>query len=192
VSDVWMPWDPEGSRPQRDRPGGDGPDPEPIVRQVRIGFLFAGILVAAMVHAGLTRLAGDRVGGGALAVTAAVAVIVVALMGVAAWALRPSRLLVVGKQALVAPDPRERRPRAERARAMGFRGLAMSWAGQAVVLGMVPASAGLVLQVLHGAAWELLVFAGLSLLAGFVFQHEVSDAVRRAVDDPELRDSYGA
>jgi hypothetical protein len=191
VSDVWTPWDPEGSRPRGDEPGRDGPDPEPIVRQVRIGFLFAGILVAAMVHAGLTRLAADQVRGGELAVTAAVAVVVVAVMGLAAWALRPSRLLVVGKRALLTPDPRERRPRAERARAMGFRGLAMSWAGQAVLLGMVPVTVGLVLHVLHGYVWELLAFAGLSLLAGLVFQHEVSDAVRRAVDDPELRASYG-
>jgi hypothetical protein len=60
-----------------------------------------------------------------------------------------------------------------------------------VLLGLVPVTAGLVLHVLHGYVWELLVFAGLSLLAGFVFQHEVSDAVRRAVADPELRDSYG-
>jgi hypothetical protein len=191
VSDVWSPWDPEGSRPGGKEPGRDGPDPEPIVRQVRIGFLFAGILAAAMVHAGLTRLAGDHVRGAELAVTGAVAVIVLAVMGVAVWALRPSRLLVVGKRALDTPDPRERRPRAERARAMGFRGLAMGWAGQAVLLGMVPVTVGLVLHVLHGSVWELLVFAGLSLLAGFVFQHEVSDAVRRAVDDPELRDSYG-
>jgi hypothetical protein len=161
------------------------------VRQVRIGFLFAGLLAAAMVHAGLTRLTGDRARGGELAVTAAVAVIVLAVMGVAAWALRPSRLLVVGKRALLTADPRERRPRAERARAIGFRGLAMGWAGQAVLLGLVPVTAGLVLHVLHGYVWELLVFAALSLLAGFVFQHEVSDAVRRAVNDPELRDSYG-
>jgi hypothetical protein len=191
VSDIWSPWDPEGSRPRGDEPGKDGPDPEPIVRLVRIGFLLAGMLVAAMVHAGLTRLAGDRVQGGELAVTGTVAVIVLAVMGVAAWALRPNRLLVVVKRALHTPDPRQRRPRAEQARAMGFRGLAMSWAGQAVLLGMVPATVGLVLQVLHGYVWELLVFAGLSLLAGFVFQHQVSDAVRRAVDDPELRDSYG-
>jgi hypothetical protein len=191
VSDVWTPWDPEGSRPG-DRPGPEGPDPEPIVRVVRIGFLFAGILVAAMVHAGLNRIAGERIRGGSLAVTAGAAVVVVAILALAAWALRPSRLLVVGKQALHARDPRERRPRAERARAMGFRGLAMGWAGQAVLLGLVPATVGLVLQVMHGYSWELLAFAGLSLLAGFVFQREVSEAVRRAVNDPELRDSYGA
>jgi hypothetical protein len=192
VSDVWTPWDPEGSRPG-DGPGQEGPDPEPIVRQVRIGFLFAGILVAAMVHAGLTRMAGERIrGAGSLAVTASAAVLVVAILGVAAWALRPSRLLVAGKQALRTSDPRERRPRAERARAMGFRGLAMGWAGQAVLLGLIPAAVGLVLQVMHGYAWELFAFAGLSLLAGLVFQREVSDAVRLAVNDPELRDSYGA
>jgi hypothetical protein len=192
VSDVWTPWDPEGSRPSGKRPGPDGPDPEPIVRQVRVGFLFAGILVAAMVHAGLNRMAGERLQAGSLAVTLTAAVLVVAVLGVAGWAFRPSRLLVVGKRALTAADPRERRPRAERARAMGFRGLAMNWAGQAVLLGLVPATVGLVLQVLHGTAWELLAFAGLSLLAGLVFQHEVSDAVRLAVNDPELRDGYGS
>ncbi len=191
MSDVWTPWDPEGSRPG-DGPGQEGPDPEPIVRLVRIGFLFAGILVAAMVHAGLNRMGGERIRGGSLAVTATAAVLVVAILGLAAWALRPSRLLVVGKQALRTSDPRERWPRAERARAMGFRGLAMGWAGQAVMLGLVPATVGLVLQVIHGYAWELFAFAGLSVLAGLVFQREVSDAVRLAVNDPELRDSYGA
>jgi hypothetical protein len=191
VSDVWTPWDPEGSRPG-DGPGQEGPDPEPIVRLVRIGFLFAGILVAAMVHAGLSQMAGEGIRGGSLVVTGTAAVAVVAILGAAAWALRPSRLLVAGKQALQTPDPRERRPRAERARALGFRGLAMGWAGQAVLLGLVPVTVGLVLEVLHGYAWELIVFAGLSLLAGLVFQRQVSDAVRLAVNDPELRDSYGA
>lgn len=191
MSDVWTPWDPEGS-PPGDGPGQKGPDPEPIVRLVRIGFLFAGILVAAMVHAGLNRMAGERIRAGSLVVTGAAALLVVALLGVAAWTLRPSRLLVVGKQALQTPDPRERRPRAERARAIGFRGLAMGWASQAVLLGLVPATVGLVLQVMHGYRWELLAFSSLSLLAGLVFQREVSDAVRLAVNDPELRDSYGA
>lgn len=191
MSDVWTPWDPEGS-PHGDRPGQEGPDPEPIVRLVRIGFLFAGILVAAMVHAGLSQVAGEGIRGGDLAVTGIAAVVVVAILGAAAWTLRPSHLLVVGKQALHTPDPRERRPRAERARAIGFRGLAMGWAGQAVLLGLVPVTVGLVLKAMHGHAWELIAFAGLSLLAGFVFQRQVSDAVRQAVNDPELRDSYGA
>jgi hypothetical protein len=51
---------------------------------------------------------------------------------------------------------------------------------------------GLILESLHGHSWELLTFAAVSLLAGFVFQREVSDAVRLAVDDPELRASYGS
>jgi hypothetical protein len=185
------PWDPEGSRP----PGGpgdeQGPDPEPIVRTVRIGFLLAGTMVAAMVNAGLHPV-GHAAAGSSLVVTGAAAAVVLALMALAAWALRPVRLLRVGKRALDAPDPRQRRPRAERARAMGFRGLAMSWASQAMVLGFLPALVGLVLGSLHGQAWELLGFAGVSLLAGFVFQRQVSDAVRLAVDDPELRASYGS
>jgi hypothetical protein len=37
-----------------------------------------------------------------------------------------------------------------------------------------------------------LTFAGISLLAGFVFQRQVAGAVRLAVDDPELRASYGS
>jgi len=56
----------------------------------------------------------------------------------------------------------------------------------------VPAFAGLVLELLHGLVWELLVFAAASLLAGFVFLRQVTDAVRRAVDDPVLRASYGS
>jgi len=185
------PWDPEGSRP----PGGPGdergPDPEPIVRSVRIGFLLAGTMVAAMVNTGLHRAADGIPTRPSLAVTGVAAGVVLAVMAMAVWALRPARLLTVGKRALEATDPRERRPRAERARAMGFRGLAMSWAGQAMVLGFLPAVVGLVLGSLHGLPWELLAFAGVSVLAGFVFQHEVSGAVRLAVDDPQLRASYG-
>src|SRR4029453_1858181 len=51
--------------------------------------------------------------------------------GGARRARRPARLLVAGKRALDHPDPRLRRPRAERARAIGFRGLAMGWGRQA-------------------------------------------------------------
>jgi hypothetical protein len=36
------------------------------------------------------------------------------------------------------------------------------------------------------------VFAGVSLVAGFVYQLQVTGAVRLAVDDPELRASYGS
>jgi hypothetical protein len=194
VSDVWHPLDPEGSRPREPAGGDRGPDPEPIVRTVRVAFLLAGMVVAVMVNAGLNRL-GDPAPAApvaGLAVTAVVAVAVLAVL-LGAWlALRPARLLVAGKRALDHPDPRQRRPRAERARAIGFRGLAMGWAGQALVLGLVPALAGLVLELLHGRQWELLLFAGISLLAGFVFQLQVAGAVRLAVDDPELRASYGS
>ncbi len=188
MSNVWTPWDPEGSRsrePSRER----GPDPEPIVRTVRVGFLFAGMVVAVMVNAALhTALTGTSPN---LAITGMVAAVVLAVLGLAAWAFRPARLLLVGKRALRTPDRRELQPRAERARAMGFRGLAMTWATQAMVLCFLPALAGLVLELAHGVDWELLAFAGMSLLAGFLFQYQVAGAVRRAVDDPELRARYG-
>jgi hypothetical protein len=194
MSDVWHPLDPEGSR-QHDAPGRDrGPDPEPIVRTVRVAFLFAGMVVAAMVNAGLNGLGGATVAApvGRPAVTAVMAVAVLAVLGGAWLALRPARLLTVGKRALAHPDPRQRQPRAERARAIGFRGLAMGWAGQAMVLGLVPAFAGLVLELLYDRQWELLSFAAISLLAGFVFQRQIAGAVRLAVEDPELRASYGS
>ena len=195
MSDVWHPLDPEGSRPKEPSGQDRGPDPEPIVRTVRIAFLLAGMVVAVMVNAGLNGLGGpsatvERVAG--VAVTAVVAVAVLAVL-VGAWlALRPTRLLVAGKRALDHPDPRLRQPRAERARAIGFRGLAMGWAGQALVFGLLPAFTGLVLELLYDRQWELLTFAGISLLAGFVFQLQVAGAVRLAVDDPELRASYGS
>jgi hypothetical protein len=189
VSNVWTPWDPEGSR-FREPSQEQGPDPEPIVRTVRIGFLLAGMLVAVMVNAALhsAALAGTSPN---LAVTGTVAAIVLVVLALAAWAFRPARLLLVGKRALHTPDRRELQPRAERARAMGFRGLAMTWATQAMVLCFLPAVAGLVLDLAHGVDWELLGFAGMSLLAGIVFQYQVAGAVRRAVDDPELRARYG-
>jgi hypothetical protein len=164
------------------------------VRTVRVAFLLAGMVVAVMVNAGLSGLGGPSVAApvGRPAVTAVVAVAVLAVLGGAWLALRPARLLTVGKRALAHPDPRQRRPRAERARAMGFRGLAMGWAGQAMVFGLLPAFAGLVLELLYHHQWELLAFAGISLLAGFVFQLQIAGAVRLAVDDPELRASYGS
>jgi hypothetical protein len=193
MSDVWHPLDPEGSRPP-DAPGREqGPDPEPIVRTVRVAFLLAGMVVAVMVNAGLNGLGGPSAAPvGRRAVTAVTAVAVLAVLGGAWLALRPARLLTVGKRALAHPDPRQRRPRAERARAIGFRGLAMGWAGQAMVFGLLPAFAGLVLELLYDHQWELLAFAGASLLAGFVFQLQIAGAVRLAVDDPELRASYGS
>ena len=195
MSDVWHPFDPEGSRPP-EAPGREqGPDPEPIVRTVRVAFLLAGMVVAVMVNAGLNGLGGPSAVAGPVAgtaVTGLVAVAVLVVLGGAWLALRPARLLVAGKRALGHPDPRLRRPRAERARAIGFRGLAMGWASQALVFGLLPVFAGLVLELLYDRQWELLTFAGISLLAGFVFQHQVAGAVRLAVDDPELRASYGS
>jgi hypothetical protein len=195
MSDVWHPLDPEGSRPREPSGRDRGPDPEPIVRTVRVAFLLAGMVVAVMVNAGLNGLGGPSAPAApvaGLAVTAVVAVAVLAVLLGAGLALRPARLLVAGKRALDHPDPRLRRPRAERARAIGFRGLAMGWAGQALVFGLVPAFAGLVLEMLHDRQWELLAFAGISLAAGFVFQLQVAGAVRLAVDDPELRARYGS
>jgi hypothetical protein len=194
MSDTWHPLDPEGSR-SREPSGRDrGPDPEPIVRTVRVAFLLAGMVVAVMVNAGLNGLGGSSAAApvSGMAVTAVVAVAVLAVLGGAWLALRPARLLVAGKRALDHPDPRLRQPRAERARAIGFRGLAMGWASQALVFGLLPAFAGLVLELLYDRQWELLAFAGVSLLAGFVFQLQVAGAVRLAVDDPELRASYGS
>jgi hypothetical protein len=195
MSDVWHPLDPEGSRSKEPSGQDRGPDPEPIVRTVRIAFLLAGMVVAVMVNAALNGSGGPTAPAGPVAgtaVTGVVAVAVLAVLGGAWLALRPSRLLVAGKRALDHPDPRLRRPRAERARAIGFRGLAMGWAGQALVFGLLPAFAGLVLELLYDRQWQLLVFAGVSLLAGFVFQLQVAGAVRLAVDDPELRASYGS
>jgi hypothetical protein len=195
MSDVWHPLDPEGSRPPEPSGREHGPDPEPIVRTVRVAFLLAGMVVAVMVNAGLNGLDEPTVAAGPVsgtAVTAVVAVAVLAVLGGAWLALRPARLLVAGKRALDHPDPRLRQPRAERARAIGFRGLAMGWASQALVFGLLPAFAGLVLELLYDRQWQLLAFTGVSLLAGFVFQLEVAGAVRQAVDDPDLRARYGS
>jgi hypothetical protein len=193
VSNVWTPWDPEGHR--LPKPSGDerGPDPEPIVRSVRIGFLLAGILVAAMVNAVNAGLHGGASSGSSdFAVTGIVAAVVLGILGLAGWAFRPSRLLSVGKRALNTLDQRELRPKAERARSMGFRGLAMTWASQALVPCFLPAIAGLGLELAHGDHWELLAFAGISMVAGFLLQHQVAGAVRQAVDDPDLRARYGS
>jgi hypothetical protein len=192
MSDGWSSWDPEGLRPPGPRGGDQGPDPEPIVRLVRVGFLLAGMVVAAVVNAGLRAgPGGDASDRAELATSGIAAAVMLALLGWAAWAFRPSRLVLLGKRALDSPDPRERRPRAERARAMGFRGLAMAWATQAMALCFLPALVGLVLEVLHDRTWELLAFAAVSLAAGFLLHVEVTRAVRLAVDDPELREHYG-
>jgi hypothetical protein len=195
MSDVWHPLDPEGSRPPEPSGYDHGPDPEPIVRTVRVAFLLAGMVVAVMVNAGINGLGGPSAPAAPVTATAVTGVVAVAVLAVlvGAWlALRPARLLLAGKRALEHPDPRLRRPRAERARAIGFRGLAMGWAGQALVFGLIPAFAGLVLELLYDRQWQLLTFAGVSLLAGFLFQLEIAGAVRQAVDDPELRASYGS
>ncbi len=191
MSNVWTPWDPEGSRLPEPSRQEQGPDPEPIVRTVRMGFLLAGILVTVMVNAGLHGTTAPATSPN-LTITGVVGAVVLVVLGLAAWAFRPARLLLVGKRALRSPDRRELQPRAERARAMGFRGLAMTWATQAMVLSFLPALAGLALELAHGARWELLAFAGMSLLAGFLLQFQVAGAVRQAVDDPELRARYGS
>ena len=59
MSDAFSPWDPEGSRPPEPSGEDQGPDPEPIVRTVRVAFLLAGMLVAVIVNAGLNRLTGS-------------------------------------------------------------------------------------------------------------------------------------
>ena len=119
MSDVWHPLDPEGLRPQEPSGQDRGPDPEPIVRTVRVAFLLAGMVVAVMVNAGLTGPGGPSAPAGPIAgtaVTGVVAVAVLAVLGGAWLALRPSRLLVAGKRALDHPDPTDL-PRPERHRA---------------------------------------------------------------------------
>jgi CPA2 family monovalent cation:H+ antiporter-2 len=48
----------------------------------------------------------------------------------------------------------------------------------------LPVLTGLLLKLLHGLAWPLLIFAGLGVAAGAVFQRLIAKAVRLAVDDP--------
>lgn len=190
----FTPWDPEGA-PASHEPGrAQAPDPEPIVRAVRITFLFGGLMAAAMLNAGLQQrpAATGATLGAELAVTGIAAVVVLLALGWGGWAFRPKRLLQVGKRALETPDPRERQPRAEQARAAGFRGLAIGWALQAMVLGFLPVLVGIILHLMHGWVWELLAFTGLGLAAGFLLQHQITGAVRQAVEDPELRAHYGA
>ena len=192
MPDGFSPWDPEGLRPSA--PGEDhGPDADPIVRRVRVFFLLAGMLAAAMVTVGLNPVGTTgNVIEPELGVTAAMAAVLLAILALAWRNLRPDRLLVAGKRALDAPDPRARHPRAERARAMGFAGLASSWAAQAIALATLPVLTGLLLKLLHGESWALLGFGGLGVAAGAVFQQRIARAVRLAVDDPELRNAYGS
>jgi hypothetical protein len=192
MADGFSPWDPQGLRPAG--PGEDrGPDPDPIVRRVRLYFVLAGMLAAAMVTVGLNPVGAT----GSLvppesAVIGVMGLVLLVILALALRNLRPDRLLIAGKRALDEPDPRHRRPRAERARAMGFAGLALGWAMQAIALAMLPVMTGLLLKLLHGLAWPLLTFAGLGVLAGAWFQRLIAKAVRLAVDDPELRAAYGS
>jgi hypothetical protein len=192
MADRFSPWDPAGLRPTG--PGEDhGPDPDPIVRRVRLFFVLAGMLAAAMVTVGLNPIGatGDLVPPQA-AVLGAMGVVLGAILALALRNLRPERLLVAGKRALDEPVARHRRPRAERARAMGFAGLALGWAMQAIAVAMLPVLTGLLVRLLHGLTWPLLAFAGLGVLAGARFQGLIARAVRLAVDDPELRAAYGS
>ena len=192
MSDGFSPWDPQGLRPSGQ--GEDqGPDPDPIVRRVRLFFVLAGMLAAAMVTVGLNPVGvtGDLVPPQS-AVIAGMTLVLLAILGLALRNLAPDRLLIAGKRALDEPDPRHRRPKAERARAMGFAGLALGWSMQAIAVAMLPVLTGLLLKLLHGLAWPLLAFAGLGMLAGALFQRLIAKAVRLAVDDPELRAAYGS
>ncbi len=192
MAEGFSPWDPKGLR--HSAPGDDHrPDPDPIVRRVRLLFVLAGMLAAAMVTVGLNPVAATgTITPPEPPVFAAMGVVLVAILGLALRNLRPDRLLIAGKRALDEPDPRQRRPRAERARAMGFAGLAMGWTTQAIALAMLPVLTGLLLKLLHGLAWPLLSFASLGVVAGTVFQRLIVKAVRLAVDDPELRAAYGS
>ena len=195
MSDVWHPLDPEGSR-QPDAPGRDrGPDPEPIVRTVRVAFLFAGMVAAVMVNAGLNGVGGPSAAAvpvAGVAVTAVVAVAVLAVLAVAWLACARPGCWWRASRPLATPTRACASLGAEQAQAIGFRGLAMGWASQALVFGLLPVFAGLVLELLYDRQWELLSFAAISLLAGFVFQRQIAGAVRLAVEDPELRASYGS
>jgi hypothetical protein len=189
MSDGFTPWEPRGLRPG---PGTEGPDPDVIVRRVRLQFLLAGLLAAAMVTTGLNPAGFVRPLPPSLAMTAATGLLLLALLAFAWWRLHPDRLVVAGKRALDAPDARRRRPRAEWARATGFAGLATGWAMQAILLALLPVLTGLLLQLLHDETWPLLAFAAVGLAAGVAFQRRIARAVHRAVEDPELRNAYGS
>jgi len=189
MADGFTPWEPRGLRPG---PGGGGPDPDVIVRRVRLQFALAGLLAAAMVTTGLHPFGAVRPLPPSLAVTGALGVTLLSLLVFAWWRLQPERLVVAGKRALDAPDARARRPRAEWARATGFTGLASGWAMQAILLALLPVLMGLLLELLHGQTWPLLSFAGVGIAAGVAFQRRVARAVHRAVEDPELRNAYGS
>jgi hypothetical protein len=186
MPDAFSPWDPHGLS------GESGPDPERIVRRVRLWFILAGVLAAAMVGVGIHPYgAPARLYPPSPGMTAAMGAVLLGLLVLAWRNLRPARLVVLGKRALDAPDPRQRRPRAERAKAMGFGGLALGWAMQAIALAALPVLVGLLLRLLQGELWPLLAFSGMAAAAGFGFQRRIAQAVHQAVDDPELRNAYG-
>jgi hypothetical protein len=192
MSGGFSPWDPEGLRPRR-REEPERPDPDPIVRRVRLNFLLAGIVAMTMVAVGLRPFGPEEVlSPPSTAALLTMAVVVLAILGVAWRNLLPSNLVETGKRALRSSDPREFGPRKERAQAMGFVGLAVSWTIQALSLAMLPVFTGLLLQILHRQRWPLLAFAALGFIAGALFQRLVADAVRRAVDDPDLQSAYGS
>jgi hypothetical protein len=188
----FAPWDPEGLR-QRQPKEPDAPDPDPIVRRVRMNFLLAGIVAMTMVAVGLRPFGPEEVltppSAPAMATMAAV---LLAILGVAWRNLLPAHLVDAGKRALQPSDRRDWAPRRERAQAMGFLGLAISWTIQALAIAMLPVFTGLLLQILHRQRWPLLLFAALGFAAGVLFQRLVADAVRRAVDDPDLQSVYGS
>lgn len=185
-------WDPEELRDSRPgRPS--GPDPNRILRRVRLFFVLSAVLALGMVAIGLRPLmeSAPLVPPSTWAVAAMGLVLLVLL--VLAWRnLHPRRLLVAGKRALDAQDPRQRRPKAERARRLGLHGLAMSWAAQAIALAMLPVFTGLLLQILARQNWPLLTFTGAGLVAGALYERRVRAAVHQAVDDQELRRAYDA
>ena len=188
----FSPWDPEGLRPRR-REEPERPGPDPIVRRVRMNFLLAGIVAMAMVAVGLRPFGPDEVlTPPSTPALLTMVVVVLAILAVAWRNLLPANLVAAGKRALAGADPRDRAPRQERARAMGFLGLAISWTTQALALAMLPVFTGLLLQLLHRQRWPLLAFAALGFAAGVLFQRLIADAVRRAVDDPDLQSAYGA
>lgn len=185
-------WDPEGLHSDGDRGGPSGPDPDRIVRRVRLYFLLSGMLALGMAAIGMRPLmASPAMVPPSAAAIGAMVVVLLALVGLAWRNLHPDRLVVAGKRALDAEDPRERRPKAERARRMGLSGLAMTWAAQAIALAMLPVFTGLLLQILARQTWPLFTFTAVSLAAGFLFERRVAAAVHQAVEDEELCRAYG-
>jgi hypothetical protein len=188
----FSPWEPQGSQPGRPDEA-NRPDPDPIVRRVRLNFLLVGFVALTMVGVGLRPFGPqEALTPPSTTALATMTVVVLAILAFAWRNLLPGNLVDAGKRALRDASPRDRGPRAERARSMGFLGLAVSWTVQACAIAMLPVFTGMLLQLLHRQRWPLLGFALLGLAAGAVFQRLITDAVRRAVDDPELQSAYGS